>query len=310
MLITPITPNVMASPIAASNRTEPSERPYQAFAPCSRPQAASERTKSLPWQLARQQEDSFAGRSEIRPSESRSPRARMTEIAASLSASVELLPLRMIAARASSSARLVRLSVSPAMALSKVGECAGLARFEHLFVRRHSACRDRATTASGRQGPRRCRHGGDYWCPTVSMSAGGSPRTTCPVAASKSLLFSSWMYTAFFSALNINWPFSRAFRIASARGLTLEATCEMPVSVSSKSPAVKCASASSRASACAVLVPRRGRERILRRRGKLGRSAWRYPRLLRGKAEYAFPQFQLPDWPRSYEPPQVLVTVL
>jgi len=29
--MTPITPNVMASPIAASSSTEPSEMPYQAF---------------------------------------------------------------------------------------------------------------------------------------------------------------------------------------------------------------------------------------------------------------------------------------
>ena len=31
MLMTPITPKVMASPIAASSSTEPSDRPYQAF---------------------------------------------------------------------------------------------------------------------------------------------------------------------------------------------------------------------------------------------------------------------------------------
>src|ERR1700710_2378902 len=31
MLMTPITPKVMASPIAASRRTEPSERPYKEF---------------------------------------------------------------------------------------------------------------------------------------------------------------------------------------------------------------------------------------------------------------------------------------
>ena len=31
MLITPITPKVMASPMAASSSTEPSEMPYQAF---------------------------------------------------------------------------------------------------------------------------------------------------------------------------------------------------------------------------------------------------------------------------------------
>ena len=31
MLMTPITPKVIASPIAASSSTEPSDRPYQAF---------------------------------------------------------------------------------------------------------------------------------------------------------------------------------------------------------------------------------------------------------------------------------------
>ena len=31
MLMTPITPKVMASPMAASSSTEPSDRPYQAF---------------------------------------------------------------------------------------------------------------------------------------------------------------------------------------------------------------------------------------------------------------------------------------
>src|ERR1700722_14196903 len=40
MLMTPITPKVMARPIAASSRTEPSERPYHVF--CSRSHSASE----------------------------------------------------------------------------------------------------------------------------------------------------------------------------------------------------------------------------------------------------------------------------
>ena len=38
ILITPITPKVMASPIAASRSTEPSESPYQVF--CSAVQSA------------------------------------------------------------------------------------------------------------------------------------------------------------------------------------------------------------------------------------------------------------------------------
>ncbi len=39
MLITPITPNVMARPMAARSSTEPSEMPYQAF--CTASQTAS-----------------------------------------------------------------------------------------------------------------------------------------------------------------------------------------------------------------------------------------------------------------------------
>ena len=39
MLMTPITPKVMASPIAASSSTEPSDSPYQAF--CTVAQTAS-----------------------------------------------------------------------------------------------------------------------------------------------------------------------------------------------------------------------------------------------------------------------------
>ncbi len=38
MLMTPMTPNVIASPMAASSSTEPSERPYQVF--CSALQIA------------------------------------------------------------------------------------------------------------------------------------------------------------------------------------------------------------------------------------------------------------------------------
>ena len=45
MLMTPITPKVMARPIAASSSTEPSESPYQAF--CTALQNAR-----LPWILA------------------------------------------------------------------------------------------------------------------------------------------------------------------------------------------------------------------------------------------------------------------
>ena len=44
MLMTPITPKVMARPIAASSSTEPSETPYQTF--CAAPQTA--RLDSMP----------------------------------------------------------------------------------------------------------------------------------------------------------------------------------------------------------------------------------------------------------------------
>ena len=45
MLMTPMTPKVMASPMAASSSTEPSDSPYQAF--CTALHSAS-----LPWILA------------------------------------------------------------------------------------------------------------------------------------------------------------------------------------------------------------------------------------------------------------------
>ena len=35
MLMTPMTPKVMARPIAASSSTEPSDRPYQTFCPAA-----------------------------------------------------------------------------------------------------------------------------------------------------------------------------------------------------------------------------------------------------------------------------------
>ncbi len=42
MLMTPITPKVMARPMAASSSTEPSDRPYQAF-------CTIDHSARLPW---------------------------------------------------------------------------------------------------------------------------------------------------------------------------------------------------------------------------------------------------------------------
>src|ERR1700692_1893484 len=62
MLMTPITPNVMASPMAASSSTEPSESPYHTFcavdhsaSSCSiAATAAARRTRNRGWRIGRQ----------------------------------------------------------------------------------------------------------------------------------------------------------------------------------------------------------------------------------------------------------------
>ena len=88
MLMTPITPKVMASPIAASSSTEPSESPYQAF--CSAVHMARlfsiEAMASVAAFLTAG--GALAGRPPSKPSASWSPRWRTIAMASSsLSAS-------------------------------------------------------------------------------------------------------------------------------------------------------------------------------------------------------------------------------
>ncbi len=121
MLMTPITPKVMASPIAASNSTEPSESPYQAF--CTVAQAASwlciEVTASRAARCT--VAGAPAGRPASRFNASWSPRRRTTATASSLSASEASSENRITAARASVSACLIRGSVSFSKAASSAG---------------------------------------------------------------------------------------------------------------------------------------------------------------------------------------------
>ena len=108
MLMTPITPKVMASPIAASSSTEPSDSPYQAF--CTVAQIASSFWIEVDARLARRAgpaAGASAGRPASRFSASWSPRARITPTASSLSTSEASSEYRMTAARASVSACLI-----------------------------------------------------------------------------------------------------------------------------------------------------------------------------------------------------------
>ena len=120
MLMTPITPKVMASPIAASSSTEPSEMPYHRF--CAMLQTARRLSMALmasasAWAMA----GGWSAGTALRTArESRSPRSRRTLMASILSASLALARLTTMAARAASSARLTRWSVSLASAASTV----------------------------------------------------------------------------------------------------------------------------------------------------------------------------------------------
>ena len=83
MLMTPIVPKVMASPMAARSSTEPSEMPYQTFwAICQAASVCS--TESAPAVAAVLTSPSEAAATVLRmPSESRSARSRTTAMAAS-----------------------------------------------------------------------------------------------------------------------------------------------------------------------------------------------------------------------------------
>ena len=121
MLMTPITPKVMARPIAASSSTEPSDRPYQAF--CTQDHIAS-----LLWiaAIALAAACATAGgwsapRSVNIASASWSPRALTVAMASSFSASVASSLNSTIAARASLKACFASLFFSFCNAASIAG---------------------------------------------------------------------------------------------------------------------------------------------------------------------------------------------
>src|SRR5258708_36976177 len=100
MLITPMVPKVMASPIAASSSTEPSEMPYHTF--CAASQAPSVwRTASAPVVAAAltspSDDDAIACST---PKASRSPRSRTSAMASSFYGGGEPDPSALAAQRA------------------------------------------------------------------------------------------------------------------------------------------------------------------------------------------------------------------
>ncbi len=126
MLITPITPKVTASPIAASSRTEPSEIPYQRF--WAALHSASRSSTSAIASCAAAFTASGRSRAASEPSSalaSWSPRASITAMAATMSASAALVEDRSEAARACSSRRRTRSSVSALMAASSASNWSG-----------------------------------------------------------------------------------------------------------------------------------------------------------------------------------------
>ena len=119
MLMTPITPKVMARPMAASSSTEPSDSPYQAF--CTVFQIAKV-LWILPLAAATAActcGDWFAATLSRRLSASWSPRSRITAMAAILSVSLDFPSVSTMAACASLIAFLTRGSFSAASALSR-----------------------------------------------------------------------------------------------------------------------------------------------------------------------------------------------
>ncbi len=244
MLMTPITPNVMASPIAASSKTDPSERPYHAF--CTTSQMASwfliEATAS---RAARMTATGVSGgRLDRSAKASWSPRSRITATASRLSASLASGMNSRTAARASIKASLTVGSVSLAIAASSAGRA--LASFDLKTARAASslrdglaACRVRPPTAASIE--RRSR----LLMRTGWRSGGGSPAMGLPVAASSSDLDASRMRTFFCSALNSRRPSCSASMTRIANGLPLAATPLIASSVSMNESVVNFASASS-----------------------------------------------------------------
>src|SRR5882757_4869035 len=243
MLMTPITPKVMASPIAASSSTEPSDSPYQAF-------CTVDHSARLLWIAEIAEAAALAtsgGWSLPRPVSiaraSWSPRALTTATASSLSLSVASDLNRMMAARASAKACLIDLLLSLPSALSTVGsrfsswllntDCAAdsrLAGSGDNSVRPPSA----ASTVRRRRLLRR-----------TAAALSGSLSTAAPVAASM-ILPSAWvMKTFLLSGSAASRPSCSALMMAGPSGLPDEATSPIAASVSEKSSLANLATESS-----------------------------------------------------------------
>ena len=149
MLMMPMTPNVMARPMAASSSTEPSDRPYQMF--CTLRHSAS-----FAWMLA----DALSAASFTRPSldapmvvstltASWSPRFFRVSILSSRLTSEALESLAMMAARASSSTLRVETMVSRSSAASMSGSALASRdlKTESAALRRRSGSGDISVSA-------------------------------------------------------------------------------------------------------------------------------------------------------------------
>src|SRR5262245_49364093 len=247
MLITPITPKVMASPMAASSSTEPSERPYQAF--CTIDHIArllwieeiapvTAFATSGGWSAPRLVSSAIA---------SWSPSALMTAMASSLSTSEASGLNSRIAARASVSAALASLLVSFASASSTVDsaasscdlntDCAAAMRFPgsgDISVRLPIA----ASTERRRRLLSR-----------TSVAPSGNLSTAAPVAAS-TILSSACLIKTFLLSGSANSRSScSALMMGKASGFPDAATASMASAVSEKSSLANLATASSNAPA-------------------------------------------------------------
>ena len=143
MLITPMVPKVMASPIAASSSTEPSEMPYQTF--CAASQAASDwRTEAAAVVAAAliSGSDALLIAACRTLSASRLPRSRTTSSASSFCC-LGASETSTMAARASWKAVLMRGSFSAAIAASRAPSAAGSGRLNS------DSAASRRTRASG-----------------------------------------------------------------------------------------------------------------------------------------------------------------
>ena len=253
MLITPMTPKVMARPMAASSRTEPSESPYHTFwtlfhivrlvwiAPI-----ASCAVRLTPSGVP-------AGRLDSNASASWSPRWRITPIASTFSVSLASGLNRMTAACASTSARRTFGLVSFLIAATRVSSAFGSLDLNTA----RAASRRRAGSGDIRVRPpiaasmaRRTR--------LLTRTGERSPGTEAaglPVAASRTAPARSRMKTRFSCALNSSRPSCNASTKGIASGLPLWAIAATAVSVSAKLSVRNPDNALSRFCACAALAP-------------------------------------------------------